>query len=203
MNFADLYRYSNSLDTRVTPLHLLKERVVAFHPSVGEVEFFPCNLDEKVSRGHIAYILDRSSPYGEPYDVASIRFASVLNRCWRRFVCCKELMHVFDDSAQRVNSPDKLTTLLDELQTNPIRGDASPMYDSERDAEWMALLVLCPERLRNFYIRDYVSSPERDMEIANQLKVPRVLIRALMGDHYLRALEILTGEPLPAEAAAE
>ncbi len=195
MNFADLYRYSNELDVVVTPLQLLKERVIAFHPNVGDVEFWACKLDQNISRGHMVYHLDRTSPYEEEYDVASIRYDQELNRCWRRFVCCKELMHVFDSSAQRVDSVDRVKILLDELQTNPLSEDESPMFTSERDAEWMALLALCPERIRNRYIDGYVSSPERDKEIATELKIPQVYIRALMGVHYLRALEILTGEP--------
>lgn len=196
MNFADLYRYSNGLSTQYTPLRLLAQHVAAHHASIGEVEFFACDLSQKISRGHLKHIEDRSSPYGDPFDVASIRFDQGLNRCWRRFVCCKELMHVFDDSEERADTPEKVFILLDELQTNPLSDDTSAMFDSEGNAIWMAILVLCPERLRNKYLETFKGEPEQIERIAQELLIPKLYIRAIMGEHYQRALEILTGEPI-------
>jgi hypothetical protein len=76
-------------------------------------------------------------------------------------------------------------------------GDASLMLLSERRAEWMALLALCPRRLRDQYARAYNGDPAEDEAISHALRIPRIMIKVVMGDYYWRALEALTGE-LPA-----
>ena len=77
------------------------------------------------------------------------------------------------------------------------------MLLSEYNAEWMALLVLCPQRLRDGLAAEYEPPKVLDeaaiATIADTLKIPAVLIRSLMSDYYDRALERLTGETLPAK----
>jgi hypothetical protein len=126
MNFADLYRASNVLTTPNISLKALVRVVKEQHPRVGDVELWECDLNEGISLAHMTYEEDRTSPYGDPYDVAVIRFARTLNRCWRRAACCKELMHVFDDSAAQTSDRGKFLKLMKELETkNILPGDAS------------------------------------------------------------------------------
>jgi hypothetical protein len=198
MNFADLYRQSNTLTTSVTPLRVLIDIVKSQHLRVGDVEIWACDLNEDISLGHMIYRKDRSSPYDEPYDVPVIRVSKKLNRCWRRIVCCKELMHVFDDSAAQTSDGGKFLKLLKELEgrNNILPGDASAMLLSERHTEWMALIVLCPPRLRAMFEGQYKKTID-DRDIAEKVKIPECMIPAVMGDYYWRALERLTGEARP------
>ncbi len=201
MNFADLYRISNGAKTPHTAFRFLAEAVKAHHPRIGDIELFACKLNEDVSLAHMTYVPDRSSPYGDPYDVAVIRFSEDLNRCWRRAACTKELMHVFDDSAAQTSDRGRFLLLLKQLETKLILpGDASAMLLSERWAEWMALLALCPARLRTTFENDYVNKKIDDDFIATKLKIPKMMVPSLMGDYYWRALERLTGEPIPPQA---
>lgn len=195
MNFTDLYRFVNELELSATPFRSLSDRVVSDHPRIGEVLTYQCALESNFSLGHIKYETDRSSAYGEEYDVAVIRYDLSLNRCWTRIVCTKELMHVFDDSEERSNSPSKFLKLLRELETRPLPDDASEMYRSEYNCEWKAFLVLCPARLRAKHISRYKSDGSNDDEIANSLKIPSSVVSYIMSDYYNRALEVLTGEP--------
>lgn len=198
MNFADLYRLSNNAQGPHRSFWFLANAVIAHHPRVGDVEAWECDLDENISLAHMTYETDRSSAYGEPYDVAVIRFAKSLNRCWRRAVCTKELMHVFDDSGAQASDEGRFLLLLKQLETKTLLpGDASTMFLSERFAEWMGLIALCPPVLRERYEADYVNQTIDDMHIAQKLKIPRMMIPALMGDYYWRAIELLTGEQKP------
>jgi hypothetical protein len=200
MNFADLYRISNGWDLPVTPVNRLIKEVIARHPKVGDVEVWACDLNEDVSLGHMTYEQERTSAYSEPYDVAIIRFSRKLNRCWQRAVVSKELMHVFDDSAAKTSDGGKFLKLLMELETVVLPGDASAMLLSERHTEWMALLALCPERLRALYEPDYRAKKVDDAFVADRLKIPKMMVPALMGDYYWRALERQTGETRPLAA---
>ena len=195
MNFADLYRYSNSLATGHTPVELLRRLVVDQHPTVHDVRFWACDLDQNISRGHMLLELDRSSAYDDEFIVASIRFDRALNDCWRRFVCCKELMHVFDKSLERTSNKDRYLKLMSELENNPISVDSSPMFTSERNAEWMAILALCPPRLRDLYLNQFASKEIDSLAVAGALRIPEVYVRVVMSAAYDRAIEILTGEP--------
>jgi hypothetical protein len=194
MNFADLYRFSNSLGGQYTRVEDLQKHVVRTHPAVHEVEFWACTLDSTISRGHMILCLDRSSPYDDEYIVASIRYDRELENDWRRFVCCKELMHVFDISRERVDDREKFLKLMEELENAPLPAERSPMYDSERNAEWMAVLAICPQRLRDHYLGELNSGRMNPEAIAAALRIPEILIKSIMSDRYMRQLESLTGE---------
>lgn len=194
MNFADLYRFSNSLDGPYIRVEDLQKHVIRTHPAVHEVEFWACNLDSTISRGHMILCLDRSSPYEDEFIVASIRFASDLESDWRRFVCCKELMHVFDISRERVDDRDKFLKLMEELENAPLPAERSPMYDSERNAEWMAVLAICPQRLRDHYLAEFNAGRMEPEAIAAALRIPDTWIKSILSDRYMKQLETLTGE---------
>lgn len=166
----------------------------AHHDDVGEVHFWPVDLDPEIAFGHIKYERDRSSPYEDEFTVANIRFDKNLTRCWRRFVCCKELMHVFDSAAERVDTREKFLRLMGEFEAIPISEDVSPMFLSELRAQWMALMVLCPKRLRDKYIIGWRDKSLTDYDLALKIKIPELAIKALMSDHYETGLARLIAE---------
>ena len=194
MNFTDLYRFANSIpDVPNIGFRALARKIELDHPHVGKIETWACDLDPEVSLGHMEYEIERTSPYDEPFDVAVIRFDRGLNRCWRRLVCTKEAMHIFDGRNARTNSRAKFLRLLSELETAPISSDASDMFKAERNALWMALVVLCPERLRALYLEGD-DSDANILRIANILKIPKGAARAIRSPYYVEVLEKLTGE---------
>lgn len=195
MTFTDLYRYADSLTGDAVSVEDLRKKVVTEHPIVEAVDFWACELDPQISLGHMILEMDRSSSYDHEYVSASIRFDKTRNTCWRRFVCCKELMHVFDDSLARTSDAKRFMRLMNELENNPIAVDSSPMFDSERNAEWMALLVLFPQRLRDHFIPQHEGGMS-DYEIALRVRIPEIYIKTVMSDRYARSLEVLTGIPL-------
>lgn len=169
----------------------LADHIVTDHHPIEQVDFWPVDLDPNISLGHMVLERDRSSAYGEAFTIANIRFDRRQNRCWSRYICCKELMHVFDDEEERVSTRERFFTLMSQLQAPPRQPDTSPMYASERDAEWMALLVLCPERLRNHWHPRWVAKDVPDYDVALSLRIPEIFIENIMGDYYQVALEAL------------
>jgi hypothetical protein len=165
---------------------------VADHPPVEQVDFWPVELDQNISLGHMVYERAKSSAYGDSFTIANIRFDRTQNRCWARYICCKELMHVFDSEPQSVNSRQRFLQLMAEWQTRPMREDFSPMFSSEMDAEWMALLVLCPVRLRNKWRQQWINKTISDYDVALALRIPEIFARPVMGDYHDVALRTLT-----------
>ncbi len=189
----DLYRRAASFDALQISVEQLRRIVETDHETVEKVEFWACDLDPAISRGHMVLELDRSSPYDDPYISASVRFDKTLNVCWSRFVCCKELMHVFDSSLEKTSNRHRFIQLMNELESNPLAVDQSPMFASERNAEWMALVCLCPIGLRNSYREKYNTGEYSEYDIALRLRIPIDYIKLLMSDRYDRNLELLTG----------
>lgn len=194
MRFADLYTYSNSLQGEAVSVRDLANQICAHDGiDIGEVNFWPVELDSNISFGHIKFEQERDSPYGAPFRIANIRFDQTLNRCWRRYVCCKELMHVFDKPDERVDTRDKFLRLMSELESLRMKEDMSPMFFSELEAQWMAVIVLCPRRLRDKFKPQYDSKSVSPYQIALKLKIPEAVIAGVMGDYYNVAMARLLG----------
>lgn len=194
MNFTDLYRFAASLPLeRNMGFRTLAKKIETDHPHVGKIETWACDLDARISMGHMEYEVERTSPYEEPYDVAVIRFDRSLNRCWQRLVCAKEMMHIFDGRNARTNSREKFQSLLSELETAPVSADASDMFKAERNALWMALIVLCPENLRSSHLGGD-DSDANILRIATEVKLPISAVRAIRRPYYTEVLERFTGE---------
>jgi hypothetical protein len=196
MNFIDIYRYACEISSESVSVEALKKKIIREHPTVHEIIFFRCDLDVAISRGHMVLFLDRSSPHDEPYVVSSVRFSNSLNRCWRRFVCCKELMHLFDPSLSKTSNRAQFIELLNELENNPINVTASARFNSERYAEWQALFVLCPKNLRKKYKDLFDAKAISHSEIAQKLLIPEVYIRTILDMRYELYHEEIVGEPI-------
>jgi hypothetical protein len=194
MTFLELYNFANGLPGSEISVQLLAKHVSAHHAEVGKVEFWPVDLDPAISLGHMIYEDDRDSAYEPEYRIANIRFHKGLNRCWRRFVCCKELMHVFDDENQRANTREKFLALLEQLETTPLPGARSPMYESEIRAMWMAILVLCPEAVRAKYQADWEAKIITDYDVASELRIPEAYVKAMMGPTYSAVKAMMLGQ---------
>ena len=74
MRFSDLYNYANGLPDPVISVRKLADYIVAHHPDIGEVNFYPVEIDPNITLGHILYERERSGPYTDPYTVANIRY---------------------------------------------------------------------------------------------------------------------------------
>lgn len=196
MRYSDLYAYVQGSTASVVSVKDLAAQICAHHGNdVGIVNFWPVELDSNISFGHIKYEWDRDSPYEEEFRIANIRYDKTLNRCWTRFVCCKELMHVFDKPEERVDTREKFFRLMSELESLRLKEDMSPMFYSELEAQWMAIILLCPPRLRNVYKPLFENKSMSAYNIALKLKIPEAAIRNTMNDYYDQAMaRLLEGQ---------
>jgi hypothetical protein len=194
MKFLDLYHYVQRLDSQVIAVRDLQNCIINRHPDIGQIKLWPVDLDPQISLGHILYERERDSPYEAPYTVANVRFDRKQNRCWRRLICCKELMHIFDDPTEKVSDRGRFLKLMQEFEVRPMAGDISPMFNSELRAEWMALLILCPKHLRDVVRPQWADKTLSNYDVALKFKIPEDVIESLMSDYYDTALSRFTAE---------
>lgn len=192
MLFIDLYKFSSGLETPVIPVKDLGRRIVAHHTEIGEITFTPVVLDENTTFGYVVYDYDRSSAYGDEFKILGVRYSDTLNRCHRRFVCCKEIMHAFDSDAEKASSRELFVRLLRELETSPL--EPSALLQSENRAEWMALLALCPKPRRDALKAQYDAREITMRQIAELIAIPEWAIHALMSDAYDDSYAKLIGD---------
>lgn len=171
--------------------------------TVQEIVIHAADLNPEANLGHIKIVDLRECRYDDAELVARIRVHEDQTRCWFRFVVCKELMHTFDNEDEAVFDEARFKLLLKQLETAPLAGHESPIYTSEWDAEWMALLILCPYEHRNKWKALREADEVSDMDVALQFRVPKAIIPALFGDGYEEAYQLLIAKPQADLAAAE
>jgi hypothetical protein len=193
MTFGRLYKFANELRSYPIILEGVIDREASRLTSQDELYYVPVELDPEVSLGHIKQYRVPNGVYdGNPTWVTEIRYFRELNKCWQRYVCCKELMHVFDSQAERTDTAEKFQQLVDEIETPLPAGEASPMYDTETRTLWMAIAILCPASVRERFKPDWDAKKLSDYEIALELRVPEILIKTIMGPLYDRMIPFLT-----------
>lgn len=190
MTFVRLYDFSSEMNAYPVRLEGVLDREAMRLSSQDELYYVASELDTEVSLGHIKqYRVPSGGLYGETRWVTEIRYANSLNFCWRRYVCCKELMHVFDNADEQVNTPARFNQLVAEFEA-PLPVPTPPMQ-SEVKTMWMALACLCPRPVRERFYPVWRDKEESDYEIALKLRIPEVLIPAIMSDAYEEILATL------------
>lgn len=190
MSYAELYRFCQ---TQTVPVS--RSKII---PKVTELTKRPRaprimlrTLDPAIIAGFIVWPGQTEHPWakwgrGEPLIVA----ARAHNYCWMRFVVVKELMHCFDESLERVSTPDEFEALISEFGSPQL--DRSVAMQSEVKALWMALGVLCPEELRQDLERKRVIGEIDDLGIAKILRIPVAYVPNLFHPQFKAIMAWLT-----------
>lgn len=187
MNFSDLYRYAEQLDRSPVGFDFLRGKVIAHHDQIGRVDVLAVNYPQPTGQAYFRHgEPDRTSAYDEEFEVAEIVICDTLQgeEAELRFALTKELMHVFDNDEERVNTREKFITLIHEIQNGPLPTHASLMYQSDLMTRWMALLVLCPKRFRDMHIADFRASKLAPFDIAAMFEIPEWTVPYIMDDYY-------------------
>ncbi|MCW2783327.1 MAG: hypothetical protein JWR35_3776 [Marmoricola sp.] len=92
-------------------------------------------------------------------------------------------MHIFDSADEKVSDRGRFLRLMQEFEVRPMAGDISPMFTSELRAEWMALIILCPKRLRDEVWPLWADKTLSNYDVALKFKIPEDVVESLMSDY--------------------
>lgn len=195
MSFLHLYKFAEELSAKreegkaAVAVTAIRDKIIDDGFAV-EITIDAVELDAEVSLGHVVVQDKREERWDDEERLhASIRFHRKQNRCWARFVCCKEMMHVFDGPDEIVDTKEKFIKLLEEIEAKPL--EQSAIFGSEYRAEWMALLVLCPKTERDKFKERLNSEEISRYDVAWHFRIPEDFVAALMSEHYDRAYQRL------------
>lgn len=125
-------------------------------------------------------------------DYARIQFSKYLNLCWQRFAVCKEMYHTILDAGQATRVTDmaglhKLSESLVSYATT--RMSDFPPYDTEGEAEILALETLFPLELRLHHKKAYDEGLVTDYQLALRYRIPEEYARMGMYVNYISSIE--------------
>ncbi len=170
----------------IVSVFALKEALVANVRWLDDVNFHPVERrrgDQPDPLGHYECYSDTESMWEAPETwVALITYGDDLNWCERRFVWCKELMHIFDTEDGQVKTPEQYRGLLTEIEMRPI--GPSESYLSENTAKWMALLILCPKEQRDRMMAEKKEKGLTDYDVALSFRIPQGVVSSLFSRYY-------------------
>lgn len=202
MTYAKLYAHCDSLNEIAIPLSLIKRETLRL-TGEDDIQFVESDFDTDKCLGYMRKLGTLPAPYASHTDWRCLIFyAKDLNTCWRRFVCCKELMHLFDGTAERTNTKERFEEQLAELATLPLAEDASARIKAEHRAVWMALGVFAPLSLRNLFLSRWQSKDMTDYDVALKFRIPEAYVPALMSARFEMAIKILTADESHAVSGA-
>lgn len=146
------------------------------------------SMDVNVSRGFFVSAKNPECDFYKQIGGEAIIVARELNYCWERFVYTKELMHMFDDPQEYVNSKESLKSLLNNFEIQTLANSREP-FQSEIIAFWRALCCLCPEKNRQEFLILFDKGHIDTYGIALQLCIPEQYIPKLLDNKFLQTIE--------------
>lgn len=192
MEFIDLYRFAQDNLTKrvevgkastIVSVVELKEQLIASVPWIDAINFYPVETKDGDPLGHYECFSDTDTMWDEPNSwVVLITYDNKLNMCKRRFVWCKELMHIFDTRDGCVKTEDEYRGLLKEIELKPI--EPTEAYLSENQAKWLALLILCPKIQRDAMKKEAVEKGLTNYDVGLHFRIPEVIVSSLFSDYY-------------------
>ncbi len=148
-----------------------------------EIYFIPTDIDENILRGQFRKYTRHNVTYGDPIFTTNILYAESMNLCWERFVCCKEMMHIFDAPKAVSCTSEQIDALTSSLVSSYI-GNLSDSYLAEHDAVISALRVLAPIGAIKKLNDAYGERKKSDYDIARYFRIPEMFVPILFSGDY-------------------
>ncbi|PZS80537.1 hypothetical protein A7X74_10940 [Stenotrophomonas maltophilia] len=184
MPYRDLYAYAQELEP-VVSRNAIRDKIIELTEASGFRFFRDHDLNPEelcgyyLSPGNAEHQFARQA--GGKHVVA---FAAGLNRCWERFVVLKEMMHLFDSPLEMTNTADDLDSIFVGMLDPDFDGKVSPQCMSEFRCFWMALGVVCPERIRAQLQQRRDAGTMTELEIATYLRIPEAYVGRLCHPNF-------------------
>ena len=186
MSYAKLYAHCQSLPVHIGR-NLVREAVLELAGRTGGRQVRMA-LDPAICRGLYLSARNTESVLVKQFGGCIIATARGLDPLMDRFIYVKELMHMFDDPEEAVDSGEKLEALLDEFSDTASK---SIHMLAEFGCFWMALGALCPEDCRKMLEADRVSGKIDEDGISTKLKIPLQYVPRLFEGRYPELIETL------------
>lgn len=190
MSFRELY---DLCQEQLPPIGrtFLKENTLKI-TGVPSVRHFRASMEDENARGFFIHATNKDNQFVKQAGTHVIVTRRGENTCWERFIYTKELMHLFDKSSELTASGQHFDDLLSDFLGNTVV--SSPQMGSEIKCFWRAMAVLCPEKLRQEYIKSYNNKEINHYDVALALRMPEQYVPLYFTDRYKGTIDSLLSE---------
>jgi hypothetical protein len=178
------------------PIEIDEIREAVLSLGVQDEVIFRADPEMDVSRlrGVFYQYRYRPSLYGESQNVTLIVYPENVPVAWQRMICCKELIHTFDDHVERTDTLEELGGLITRL-LGPLSVDEISIIDlmafKDRLALYQAIPLLFPFAARNRTLAEISGGTKDLQQVADEACLPIELIKLVMSDDWPRLAEDL------------
>ena len=189
MTVHELISYFAGAEEIPIKIYDVKDWMIHNAQLVDHVFVIESDIDKNILYGMYTHKIESSESLGENQRICEIYWARELNYCWKRFVLCKELMHLFDGDEARVSNIDTAETLIFDLTSpfNPER-QYSQVWTADQFAVLKALLVLTPEHAITQLRAEYRSGELTEYEVALKLRIPEYFVKHILDEEFRRMI---------------
>lgn len=114
MSLQKLIRHFSAIETLPIDVNDVATQVKALGIQ-DEIRFIPVEMNTDVIRGNIHRYTLPALAYKEPCRCADIYYDGQQSDDWKRLVCCKELVHLFDPAGSTVKNKDDLRRQVEKI----------------------------------------------------------------------------------------
>jgi hypothetical protein len=189
MTYVELYARCQSLPVAISR-KTVRDMVRELTGRQGGRQVWSGRLDPAICRGLYLSSRNPDSILVRQFNGDVVVVSRGLDPLLDRFIYVKELMHMFDDPEEAVDSGDKFEDLLNEFGEAPSPGRSVPML-SEYGCFWMALGALCPEECR-LDLAEKRGNGLDDHQISEKLKLPVQYVPRLFESRYPDLMKCLS-----------
>lgn len=108
-----------------------------------EVYLFPVQSDPSELRGAIRQFRYNPGVYAAPQSVTHVVYTTQVPVDWQRVICAKELVHIFDRKAEKTDTPDEVSELIEKI-LGPLSTEDYGFADLQAAADRLALYQCLP-----------------------------------------------------------
>lgn len=161
---------------------------------VQRIKIIPWNMDPDELQGVFYQYEYIPAPYAQPELLTTICYSDQMELPWQRVVCCKEMIHIFDDEIGKTDTAEDVDGLLEKI-LGPLSTEDYGIVDFQATLDKLALYqclaLLFPAAAR----QDALTAIERGTETVNsvskQANLPTSLTALILQDDWPRIVENL------------
>lgn len=155
---------------------------------VDEFQFIPVGIDPKILLGmHRMYVEDR--PDGSKHKIAQIFWSShIPDVSLMRLVCCKEVLHIFDEDSHTARTTQAVDRLIDLIVVPPSSGITASEL-SDRMGMLHALMVLLPRDALEIIRPKYEAGGMSVEDVARLADIPESYARLALSPTWKDLVE--------------
>ena len=163
------------------------------------VSFVSVKLETRVLKGALHSYVIRNGLYGEAVLHSDVYYSDSLTRDWKRFVCCKELLHILDSSVSQAAKPEDVEGLISGLcrisdrQESPLTMASLRAWDDHL-MTYYAIAILFPNTVRDLLMPPFTAKLIDIEQISERLDLPAMAVSLVMSDDWPNLHKALMGK---------